>query len=218
MYVYWRFDTSITLFSWLIFLSKALKKKDKWRLEATKVHEDQHAADMKTPIRVLGWFKFMLRWLFDPLWKAWYECRAYAASYPIWIENGHEHDYLVYRAAWKITHNKYPKFLRWICPPPPYAVVDALIVAYGGIELAKTAIKKRNGRNDERRSASFQSADRLMMQQTHAKTEEIEDDVGELASTLKDMGRTLDDTLGETKTQTRAIQDLVVELRARDGR
>ena len=129
IYLYWPFDMSITLFSWLVLLAKSLKKKPSWRLLATKVHEGRHSKDQRTPLLIIGWFKFMLRWLFDALWKAWYEVCAYAESYPIWRENGYDHDFLVKRAAQKIVNNKYPKWLRWICKPPSQELVEGMMEA-----------------------------------------------------------------------------------------
>ncbi len=82
-------------------------------------------------------------------------------------------------------------------------------LAYGGIELAKMAVKRKNG--NERRSAGFRDDDRLRLEQTQATGEQCEDGIRKLGSTLKDMDRTLNDSLSTQK-------EFLQELRSWNGR
>ena len=79
-------------------------------------------------------------------------------------------------------------------------------LAYGGIELAKQVVKKRNGQS-ERRTSGFRDDDRLRLKQTQKTGEDCEDSIRDVGSTLKEMSRTLDMSLAAQK-------DLLVELRS----
>ena len=84
-------------------------------------------------------------------------------------------------------------------------------LAYGGIELAKQAIKKRNGKGDERRSAGFRDDDRLRLEQTQKTGEDCEDGIRDLGSTLADMKRTGEESLGVQR-------EFLTALRSFNGR
>lgn len=90
----------------------------------------------------------------------------------------------------------------------------AIVVGLGAIELAKTVVNRRNGKNGrERRVNSFGEGDRMLVTQTHAKTETIKGEIRELGSTLKDMTHTLDSSLEAQNRTTDAVNNLANEIR-----